>query len=75
MCKGNGKGIEKGWKRDGDRDIMGEIRGKVPLLTDTVEEMVPAVNHNQPTKGKQGLGLEGARREVALKVIVSFRFF
>lgn len=37
------------------------------MLTDTVEEMVPAVNHDQTTKGKQGLGLEGARREVALE--------
>lgn len=41
-------------------------REKVPLLTDTVEEMVPAVDHDQATEGEQGLGLEGTGREVAL---------
>ena len=42
-------------------------RQNVPLLTNTMEEMVPAINHDQATKGKNGLGLEGARREVALR--------
>lgn len=41
---------------------------EVPLLTNPVEEMVPAVDHDQAAKGEDGLRLEGAGREVALRM-------